>query len=228
MFRREITKRVTYNEKPLSRTKKGNKGFYVDLLSKLERFHDYVHWKYAKAFYVKLDFTYPLGTADSDSYADDNVLFRTFIDVLRRKYKRLSIRTDYFWVRERSTTGCHHYHLVFVFDGNRVQNGHGVFERAKALWAKALWINDATGLIELDEDEVDFKYGGLKILRGSASEYYYNLIFQRISYFAKVYSKDTPKGINEYGHSRIHIPDGPFAGVKTPHGSIDTVTGEIF
>lgn len=228
MSKREITKRVTFNKKPLSRTRKRNQGFYVDLLVKIERFHDYVHWKYSKSFYIRLDLTYPLGTAESESYSDDNVLFRNFINVLMRPYTRLKIRTDYFWVRERSTSGCHHYHIVLVFDGNRVQNGYGVFERAKMLWARALWIQDASGLVDLFNDQVNYKYGGMKVVRGSATEYYYDTIFEQLSYLAKVYSKDTPKGINEYGHSRIHIPDGRFAGIQTPDGSVDTVTGELF
>jgi len=224
MRKRKVTKRVMFNGKRLSRTKKRNKGFDLDLLGKIERFHDYVHWKYSKAFYVRLDVTYPLGTVDSDSYEDDNVIFRNFIDVFRRQYTRNKTRTDYFWVRERSKTGCHHFHLMFILDGNIIQHGYPIFERARDLWAKALRIENAGGLIHLVRDKVDFKYGGSKVIRKSATEYHYDQIFERFSYLGKVHSKNTPKGINEYGHSRLRIPDG----VETNVGTVDPVTGEIF
>ncbi len=224
MRKRKVTKRVMYNGGRLNRTKKKNKGFDEKLLEKIETFHYYVHRKYSKSFYVRLDITYPLGTAHSESYADDNVIFCAFLDVLRRQYTRNKTRTDYFWVRERSTTGAHHYHLMFILDGNKHQNGTPVLERATDLWARALHIEDARGLIHLTRGEFNFKYGGLRLLRGSATEYYYDLIFEQFSYFAKVHSKDTPPEINEYGHSRMRLPYG----IETGCGRVDPVTGEIF
>lgn len=200
--KRDITKRTTYNDLPLCRTKKRNKGFDTSLLDKLKEWLDFIINKYSKSYYVRLDFTFPdRSIVDIPEYVA-NVVFRDFLDIFRRWYEREGIRTDYFWVRELSSTGNPHYHLIFVIDGNIFQSSWPIWERAKDVWARKLGLDDGAGYVHLCNLEVN-KIIRVHEVKENSNRYFYETLYKALSYMAKVYSKDTPKGINECGHSRI-------------------------
>lgn len=202
---RVITMKATHNGLPLYRTKKKNKGFDTRILDKLRAWLDFVIDKYSKSYYVRLDFTFPDKEEIDIGDSEANILFLDFLDVFRRGYTLKRIRTDYFWVREQSSTGNPHYHLVFVIDGNIFQSSEKVFERAKKVWARKLGLVSGAGYVNRSNLKVR------KIIRQytwqeSSNPYFYETLHQALSYLAKVYSKDTPKGLNEYGNSRITKP----------------------
>lgn len=200
--KREITKRIRHNDLPLSRTRKRNKGFDVRLLNRMEIWLDYVTKRYSKSYFVRIDLTYPDQSKVDRVYADDNVLMREFMDTFKRWYTRRKIRTDYYWVRERSTTGNQHYHVMFVLDGNIVRSRWPVLERAQILWAKKLKLESGKGYVECSRLEVN-KIERRFLEMENSNPYRYETLFSVLSYMGKVYQKDTPKGLNEFGHSRI-------------------------
>ncbi len=213
---REIIKRVTYNDLPLSRTTKKSKGFDKRLLDKMERWLSYVVRRYNRAYFVRFDLNFPDREITGKTYPDDNVLFTDFLEVFRRIYIRQKIRTDYFWVRERSKSGVQHYHLFFVFDGNRTQSSHDPEQRVKDIWAMKLEI-ESNAPVHRHNPEVK-KIWRKYVSENHSENWHYQKVYEDLSYLAKVYSKDTPHGINEYGQSRF----------DRKYISVDPVTGEIF
>ncbi|MBU1387741.1 MAG: inovirus Gp2 family protein [Proteobacteria bacterium] len=202
----------TYNHFPLSYSNKNNNGFYINILDSLQRLFNTMFYRHSQVFVIRLDLTYPTGI----QYPHDNVLFSRFIEALTLYCKRIrkSKRTGnlvgdydpmYLWTREDSGTGQHHFHILLLLNGNKIQNGRGISEKAKELWNGCLGVH-AEGLVHLCMPGGAYdQYGGVKLVRGSIDfpELFEN-VFKWTSYLAKVYSKGNgPKHVKEYGMSRL-------------------------
>lgn len=202
---RKIFKGESYNGKDLSYSAKRNQGFYVEMLDSIECYLDYVNSTYKKVFFTMLVVRYPAGSIP-DYYRNNNERFSKFLEALLIYFKRHKYKPLYFWAREESqSTGQFHYHLALIFDGNQIQNGYGVLDKATQLWAHYLGIKNGKGLIHRANTFKHYQYGGVKVDHNDelASEVHC-MFFEWMSYLAKVYSKGgNPCHVNEYGCSRI-------------------------
>lgn len=191
----------------LSKANKNDCGFYEEILQSIKLLLDYVIRKHNKVFFTTLVVKYPANS--SSIYPIDNSLLSRFLEALIITYKRKGCDPKYLWVREQSNTGQFHYHLMLLFDGNKIQNAYGVLDYATRLWANCLMVENGKGLVHLCELGDDkFRYGGIMIRRFEWEyDTDYKKCFEAASYLAKRYSKgQSPAYVNEYGMSRLSKP----------------------
>jgi len=202
---RSVITANTFNNLPLNRSEKKDEGFYCEILQAIEALLGHMIQSHNKVFFIRLDLTYPAYSAYE--YPGKNDLISRFIESLSLYHKRKKHDPKYLWVRERSSTGQVHYHLMLLLNGDYVQNAHGVLVHANNLWQRCLNVENAKGLVHLctsAEGHYD-PYGGVMIKR-NATEYtqVHATCFERASYLAKRYSKGgAPAYVNEFGCSRL-------------------------
>jgi hypothetical protein len=198
-----ITKENNYNGHPLSTTFKNDQGFRTVILDKIFGLLDHMTKHHSKVFFTMFELNYPANS--SGMYPDNNALMSMFTEALMTHYERAGHDPKYLWVRERSSTGQFHYHIMVLLDGNKTQNVHGLHAKAIELWGRRLG-RDGNGYVQLCRSNVyDNGYGGVQLIRNSpVFQQMLEHCFQWASYLAKCYSKgDSPAYINEYGYSRL-------------------------
>jgi hypothetical protein len=205
---KQISKKKIHNGLPVMKSNKLNKGVSVPLVERLQLWLDFVVQKYSKSRFVRFDLHFP-SVSRGAAYPDDNIPLSNFLNVLRRGLQRNKayqpIRTDYFWVREQDSSVHHHYHIVLVLDGNIVKEGWHLRERLEEVWEWQLNLSrgEGAGLVHIPPMQVDL------IIRShyqsdSPNPHYYDTLHKTLTYLTKIHSKErTPKGYNEFGHSRI-------------------------
>ena len=117
-----------------------------------------------------------------------------------------SCRPGYAWVRERHQTLNYHFHVA-IFVNYNTYRSVGRFERwegnlaarIRRAWALAIGLerDGAKGLVHFPEN-------ALHILDARAANlaHQYSVVFYRLSYLAKVYSKEFGDGQRNFGASR--------------------------
>ena len=201
---RSLTHDNMYNGFELSQSVKNNQGHYREILMTIQHLLDDMTQRHAKVFFTMFVLKYP--ARSYSAYPDDNVLLSKFIEALTLSCKRDKCDPKYLWVREYSTAGQVHYHLMMLLNGDRTQNAHGIRRKATELWQRCLGIADASGLVHLCDSAGNIdQYGGVMIRRNDqAFQEVYGYCYQRASYLAKCYSKgESPSYVNEFGHSRV-------------------------
>lgn len=203
---RDVMYGNNYNGYSLSDTSKNDEGFYVEILIALEALLNEMTSRHDKVFFIMLTLKYPSLSDDITGYPNNNSLLSDFLDKTRRFCKAKNYDPLYLWVRELSSTGQFHYHLVLLLNGNLIQNAYNIKEKATKYWQNCLHLEDGKGLVHLHTSgfHID-KYGGIKILRAAEDfQEIFEECIKRGSYLAKCYSKgNSPPYVNEFGCSRI-------------------------
>lgn len=199
---------ASYNDYNLCYSRKHNQGHFLEVLQANEALFDYMVQQHSSVFMVMLVVKFPAGTPLE--YQDNNALLSRFFEALTLHYKRKKPKgydPKYVWARERSEkTGQTHYHVILLLDGNLIQNGYGILNKATELWGGCLGIENARGLVELCKPhDYDGRYGGVKIIRNDPKfQEVLGRCFQWASYLAKCFSKGQARAyVNEFGCSRL-------------------------
>jgi len=194
----------TYNGMQLSCSVKNNNGFYTEILEAIQSAFEYMLDKHSKVFFTSFVIKFPTGSEYANLW--DNSLFSRFIEALILDCKRKGYGQIYLWTREWSTTGQVHYHLILLFNGNKIQNAYGVLEKATKLWQGCLGVTNGKGLVHLcEQGDSENGYGGVNIRRHEARfQENYHKCFELASYLAKRYSKDNVSiYTNQFSRSRL-------------------------
>ncbi|MBV5340718.1 MAG: inovirus-type Gp2 protein [Deltaproteobacteria bacterium] len=194
----------SYNGFELSSSEKNNEGFYREILQAIDSLFNDMLMRHGKVFFSMFVLKYPAGSASL--YPNDNSLLSRFIEALSLFYKRRKVDLRYLWVREFSSTGQVHYHLILLLNGDLIQNGYGILQRATELWEGCLGIEDGQGLVHLCTMDADYaRYGGIKIIRNDPEvQQVQSKCYELASYLAKCYSKGgLPPYLNGFGSSRL-------------------------
>lgn len=201
---RSITRDSEYNGFDLSTSRKRNGGHYVEILRKINALFDHMTMRHNKVFYVSL--VAKFSSEEYYLYGRDNRIISMFMENLILYYKRNNYDPKYLWVREESRSFQHHYHIMILFNGNRIQNGYGVLRKCNELWSRYIGMENASGLIHLCNTE-RYQAGGIMIRRNDPDcHQVVNQCFNSASYLAKCYSKgEAPMYVNEYGSSRVPL-----------------------
>lgn len=201
---RNIIHGNTYNNHQLSRTNKNNQGFYGEILEGIESLLSKTTQQHGSVFFTTFVLRFPSNSASS--YPNDNSLLSKFIAAFTLHCKRRKFDPNYLWVRESSTTGQFHYHLLLLLNSNYIQNAHaGLLAKATELWRRCLNIEDGRGLVHLCNSGKYNQYGGIKIRKNAPGfPQVYEECFQRASYLAKCYSKgQAPANVHEFRSSQL-------------------------
>ena len=167
-------------------------GDYAEILQAFDNLFNVAISRHNKILLIRMDLRFN----DTFIYPYDNSLLSRFMEALTLHCKRLGLDPLYLWVREQVTSNNHHYHLILLLNGNKIQNPYGIFNKATELWGNCL-NTDATGLVH---------YGPhIMIRRNSVGfEHSYHEALKLAGYLAKSYSKGrAPKGVREMGMSRL-------------------------
>lgn len=172
-------------ELPIS---KGNDGFYVQILAKINDQVSAMLSHHCKVMVFRLDLRLY-------SPSMDNQVMTGF---LKRYRKRLQtslglMRVGYLWCREQHRANQHHYHLAVLVDGNQYQRPKALINIARQYWD------------ELDIGSIHIPKQCYAVIRRGDDQAYQEQ-FERLSYLAKVYSKSPSQrsaSANDYEGSRI-------------------------
>lgn len=113
----------------------------------------------------------------------------------------------YVWVRERESSAQPHYHFLLLFNADRYHRvgdydseSGNLAARIRSAWASAVGIqtSELRGLVHFA------KNGGYRLDANSCRfEEEYGKLFERVSYFAKVKSKEYGIRVRSFGCSRV-------------------------
>lgn len=202
---RNVVYTASYNDYNLCCSVKNNQGHYMEILQAIDAQFSYMVNRHSSVFMTIFVVRYPSGTPLQCQ--EDNGLLSTMLEALALHCKRKGYDPKYLWARERSEkTGQTHYHIMLLLNGNLIQNGYGILNKATELWQRCLGLDDGRGLIELcKSSEIDGRYGGVKIRRNNPQfQEVLGRCFQWASYLAKCYSKGQARAyVNEFGCSRV-------------------------
>lgn len=189
---RKITNDNTHLKYSIYKSHKNDQGSYQEILQSMNNLLNTMITKHNKVLFVRFDLTFP----ENGIYYYDNALLSRFIEALKVHFKRRSLDPHYLWVREQASSDHHHYHFIFLLNGNKTQSPYGIFNKATDLWGKCL-NTDASGLVH---------YGTYLMIRRNSLEFNQTLqeCIKHASYLAKAYSKgNAPPGVREMGMSNI-------------------------
>ncbi|UTV98793.1 inovirus-type Gp2 protein [Marinomonas rhizomae] len=130
-------------------------------------------------------------------YSPSNKELSDFIKRYRQRLQRsLGLkRVAYLWCREQNKSDKQHYHLAFIVDANKHQRPSLLIEIAKIYW------ND------MDIGTIHTPKNCYRVLKRNDSKTY-QLVFERLCYLAKVFSKGKKSPTtNDYEGSRIKPKD---------------------
>lgn len=186
-----------------------------DILRIIKEQFDYAEVTKRKIFVIRYDIRFPL----DGQYDHSNWLISSFQADLMKALKREKegCEPQYVVVREQSREKHHHYHGLLLLDGNKVQNIHGVLNRAEEIWDRkvgaTMMDKQNGGLIERCTSDRDGNYVGNGVMLRHDDpdrEVKLHACFKRASYLAKVNQKGyAPSGCREVFASRIPDPYKP-------------------
>lgn len=212
---RQTTTESNFNGLPINVGSFGNLPSYTDILHHILNHFSAMIWKHNKVLFVRFDLHFPYGYA---CVANNNEI-SNFIKLLKEYYTRHDIDSHYLWVREQSSTNnLPHYHIIALFDGNKIQKYYPVVERAGLIWSRIVR-SDERGLVNYcDKDYQGIKVeNGIMIRRPSSLsegerlaeqqrkyEEDFNRCFKWASYLAKINQKQNiPSAVRRFGSSNI-------------------------
>lgn len=133
-------------------------------------------------------------------------------------YKRKGTDLRYVWAREKKDSEVPHYHLSFMADGNKVQNGMGILAKTEEVWKRTTAVG-YDGLVDFCNRDRDGnpvsnqtmvrqptkKATGEELAAQTATyDAARKEALERASYLAKTRTKgDAPKRTREFGSSRL-------------------------
>jgi len=174
-------------------------GSHSEILQRIYERLNHMTQKHSQVYVLVLVVLYP-----SDYCDESNSTFCRFLADLMRSLSKFD--PSYVWVREEcpGSPGRFHFHLILMLDGNETQRSHEHLHSALYYWAKALTIQDATGLVHLCEPQspISFNNEGFKLVRNSPSfNDTFREAFHYLSYVAKTSSKTPIDGVRTFGCS---------------------------
>lgn len=178
--------------------------FSIDILESLDSLLNYMKARHSKVFVAMFVIKYPAGT--HSLYPHDNSLLSKLLEGVTKFHDRHGCDLKYLWVREQSSTGQVHYHVMLLLNGNMVQKAHGLLVGMAVRWQRALGIEHGQGLVHLcSSGHPGNPYGGVMIRRDDPrSQDVYESCYTWGSYLAKCATKgNAPAFVNEFGCSRV-------------------------
>lgn len=197
---------------------KMDQGFYQETLDRINDLICCSREYYSKATFITFILKFP--SQFTLSHEDGNLYVSRLLNTFRNWYldKYPTNKPPlYLWVREQSSTGQIHYHVVLVVNGQYIQQGGRVWDYINMRWNSYF---SEYGPAPVDfgytraqygsNDDNVFKFGAVKIDHSkvhSVVVYSYRDVYEHLSYFAKVYSKihsDDPRiKSKNFGCSRM-------------------------
>lgn len=166
---------------------KQGKGHYLPILEAVVEQLDALLSYHSKILVFRQDLRLYDGTDTNDPMS---TLIRRYRPWLRRRgHKRLG----YIWCREQDTSDAQHYHSAFILNANNTRHPKYHINQIEHYWE-----------ILGNADARTPKNCYLVIKRGDNTAY--QQAFKRLSYLAKVATKDKrDKATNDYSASRIKV-----------------------
>lgn len=204
-----ITKKDTFDG---LRIYKHENGLVINYLDKIYNTIDKAITEYPRTMAVRIDLR-----MSKSLLFDNSSVIKNFIasldsqiqaDLNRKKRKGIRVRAckiRYVWVKERSTSLSHHYHLVLFFNkdvyhclGDFKSEGN-LSHKIKKAWCRALDldINEGSRLVNFPDNGV---YWLDKNSRNFDDEF--DSLFYRASYLAKLETKKYGDGTRSFGCSQ--------------------------
>jgi hypothetical protein len=188
-----------------------NREYRTDILTRINSMLDAMIDKHNKVFVVRIDIRFPLHYEISPDKNPITEFYRRMMVY----YKYHKIDAVYFSARERHTSHHPHYHSFILFDGNKVENGWGVQQKAAEIWQSLVGEGGAPNV------QLCLTFEGLSgiMLRRPSTLYGDDLsnpqsiqfhttkqvILDWLSYLAKTFTKgDVPPHTKEFHGSNLH------------------------
>jgi hypothetical protein len=177
-------KYVNFDGIPLEIQNREDWGCYRPALHKIHQRLKFMTNNYHKVLCIRVDFK-----VTKEIWADKQ--FSRFIENEKKRISKAYKLTDIVsgWGRERNLCGSHHYHLILVIDGHKVQYPSKIHESLIQRWkdlghSSAHWCDHHMITNSFDDD--------------------FKKAYCHLSYITKVYTKDEqPMNARNFGFSRL-------------------------
>ena len=162
-------------------------------LSAINSLLHYYSTTYSKTFVVIFGLNFPMNR----NYPENNTVIKIFMDRFTKHLEHKKLRPLYLWVREQASSHNHHYHIMVILDGQKIDHKYKIMTEAKRIWESIVGVN-AIGL-------VDYRWEPWMIRRDDPNhQQVLDHCLQACRYLAKEYSKDqTPHGYRNWGSSNL-------------------------
>jgi hypothetical protein len=148
-----------------------NYEYRCDIMAAIvERLNAMVH-HFARVFVVRLDITFPAAYRSTRTSEEISKIMKRLVEIYTANPSDPSKRVmmHYVVVREKNESTNphyhqalnHHYHLVLMFDGSKVDNGWTVLSHAETIWMRIVG-EAARGCIHLCDSQCS-RQDGIKI-----------------------------------------------------------------
>jgi len=189
---------------------------HEDILNELIKRIDHMISRHNKVLVVRLDARFPVGFISDGGNGEISRLLKS----LKEFCNDMGIECHDVWVREKdSGSPNHHYHIVLMLDGSRIQNADDLLRRADATWSN-LFGGSFQNRIHFCRQDRDGKKvsGGVMIRRVSSmatgqekinqeqeSQAERDAAIYMVSYLAKNVTKEDqlPHRVRRYGCSEL-------------------------
>ena len=184
-----------YKGYSLYQGEKSDQGFYINILERSINLFESKLKKHSQVLVIRLDIHFP-----QDMQAENNNnKFQYFIEEYSRYLRNNGFEPSYLWCKEKNSNSANfHYHLFFLLNGNKMRYLK-YLSKANEIWARSLQLpHPVEGLIYCPQNnQIMVKRGDLETI---------NTVIERLSYLAKVYSKEIDRDTNgrSWGSSRIY------------------------
>lgn len=183
MRKHKVIGEPLYNGLPVNASP--NKPCHGEILDGVKKTMDHMLDAHSKVFFARLDFKFPADYV----IPPGNQIFVDCQENLTQYLRRQGLDPHRVWVREETAKERPHFHTCQFLNGHKIQNVHGLRVEAEKLWAKALKIPSAAGLV--DDCRKD-RHGnpqpnGIMIHRGDKAAF--ESCYRWASYLAKTRSK---------------------------------------
>lgn len=203
MCPKEIVNDYCYNNMPINAS--ASNPCYGEVLDKTLEMMRYMVEAHSKVMFIRLDVRYPGGYP----VQSDNRVFIDFLENFMQNLRRQGLDPQRIWAREQEDASNPHYHICLFVNGNKVQSIYGIRAVAERLWALALGISSAAGLIwDCTEDSHgNPQQNGIRIDRNAPD---FPQVFQDCYYWASYLAKtrgkeETPHRVRCFGYNRFPV-----------------------
>jgi len=183
--------RVDGQALPINCSKKS--GCYIEILNAIYSQLMAMLNHHNKVLVVRVDIHFPNNPETNKTIS---LILRKFRKKLLNKGYKLK-RLGYVWVREASSDGSIHYHLVYMVDGNKVQSS---FNLNELLSEVTMFVDSRINVHYPSKGHSSYKM--INRMRKAL----FLEVFYWLSYLAKERSKgQKPLNTNDYSASRFHF-----------------------
>lgn len=207
-MRQQITTDSSINGQPV----RASEGYPV-VANIVEGFQNQLNYMIShchQVLYASCVINYPLGYEVISASSDISSAMRKFH--MKANRENLLVMTT--WTLELNSYGQYHFNVLFLADGNVIQNGYRLSQWMNYIWTRQLDLNSRSRYVHLNLNDPQYYPPAMALglkpayqqrirVNDVNSQIMIDNVVNTASYFAKVNTKEEISNQRTFGHTRI-------------------------